>query len=218
MYSSRTQPIARRSGALLGQVLGLLAFSMLFTAAGALIGPRLGGAALPISALGSIVTLLVLIYARRLGAAVRLGLFYLFSTLEGLLLGVVLHEFYAAGLGNVVVLAAGTTAGLVLALGTYGWTTRRDLSGMGGYLFTGLVGVLIASVIGIFVSAPIFHLAIAGVTAILFAGYILYDVQQVQHAKEDADPILLAIDLYLDVLNLFLAILRILAYVMSDDD
>ena len=217
MFPPQTQAMARPRGALLGQVLGLLAFSMLFTAGGAIVAPVFGAAAFPLGMIGSILTLLVLIFARRLAAAVRLGLFYLFSTLEGLTLGVLLNSYLAAGLGNVVVLAGGTTGGLVLALSAYAWTTKRDLSGLGSYLSMALIGVIIASLAGIFISAPVFHLVLASLTAILFSGFVLYDVQQVKHAHAGADPILLAIDIYLDILNLFLALLRILTYFTSDD-
>jgi modulator of FtsH protease len=80
-----------------------------------------------------------------------------------------------------------------------------------------LIGVVIASIAGIFIRAPIFQLGLASITAILFSGYVLYDVQQVKYAGADADPILLAIDIYLDILNLFLALLRIFTYFTSDD-
>ena len=217
MFPPQTQTMARPRGALLGQVLGLLAFSMLFTAGGAIVAPVFGAAAFPLGMIGSILTLLVLIFARRLAAAVRLGLFYLFSTLEGLTLGVLLNSYLAAGLGNVVVLAGGTTGGLVLALSAYAWTTKRDLSGLGSYLSMALIGVIIASLAGIFISVPVFHLVLASLTAILFSGFVLYDVQQVKYANAGADPIMLAIDIYLDILNLFLALLRILTYFTSDD-
>ena len=217
MFPPQTQSVARPRGALLGQVLGLLAFSMLFTAGGAIVAPVFGRAAFPIGMVGSIVTLLVLIFVRRLAPPVRLGLFYLFSALEGLTLGVILNAYLAAGLGNVVALAGGTTGGLVFALSAYAWTTKRDLSGLGSYLFMALIGVVIASLIGFFISAPVFHLVLASVTAILFSGYVLYDVQQLKYANADADPIGLAIGIYLDVLNLFLALLRIFTYFASDD-
>ncbi len=218
MFSSEARSRSRIQGSLVSQVLGLLAFSTLFTAGGAALVPVLGAPAFIAGAAGGLVTLLVLIFVRPLPGSIRLGLFYLFSTFEGLFLGVVIQAYLAAGLGNIVVLAAGTTGALVLTLSAYAWTTRHDLSSLGSYLFVGLVGVLIASVIGVFVRAPLFHIAVASVSAILFCGYILYDVQRLKRADANADPIMLAIDIYLDVLNLFLDLLRILAYLSSDDD
>ena len=218
MLSRPADVAIRPRGTLLGQVLGLLAFSMLFTAGGALVAPFLGRSAFLVGVIGSLVTLLILIFARRLAPPLRLGLFYLFTTFEGLTLGIIISAYVAAGLGSVVVLAAGTTAGLVAALSAFAWTTKRDLSGMGSYLFMGLIGVLIASVIGIFVGASLFHLLIASATAILFSGYVLYDVQRLKYANANDDAIGLAISIYLDLLNLFLAILRILGYFSSSDD
>jgi len=218
MFPTQPRITTRPRGTLLGQVLGLLAFSMLFTAAGAFGAPLLGSSALVIGGIGGLVTLLVLIFARRLASPLRLGLFYLFSTFQGMTLGVVLSAYVAAGLGNIVTLAAGTTGGLVFALSAYAWTTKRDLSGLAGYLFVGLIGILIAAIIGIFISAPLFHLVLASVTAILFSGYLLYDVQQLKYADAGSDPIGIAISLYLDVLNLFWAILRILTFFMGNDD
>lgn len=218
MFSSETHSSSLRNDTIVGQALGLLGFSALFTAGGAALMPLFGAYASIVGVAGGLVTLLGLVYARSLAGSLRLGLFYLFSAFEGLFLGVVIQTYLAAGLGDVVVLAAGTTAGLVLALSAYAWTTQRDLSGLGSYLFVGLVGVLIASAISLLVGAPAAHLAVAGVSAILFCGYILYDVQRLKQADADADPIMLAIDIYLDILNLFLDLLRILSYFSSDDD
>ena len=218
MFSSETRSSSLRKDTIVGQVLGLLGFSALFTAGGAALMPLFGAYAWIVGIAGGLVTLLGLVYARSPAGALRLGLFYLFSTFEGLFLGVVIQAYLAAGLGDVVVLAAGTTAALVLALSAYAWTTRRDLSGLVSYLFVGLVGVIIASVISLLVGAPAAHLAVAVVSAILFCGYILYDVQRLKQADADADAIMLAIDIYLDILNLFLDLLRILGYFSSDDD
>lgn len=218
MFDSRTVSVARPRGALLGQVLGLLAFSMLFTAGGALLAPMIGPSSLIIGIIGGLVTLLVLVFARSLAPTIRLGLFYLFTTFEGMTIGLLLSAYIAAGLGNIVVLAGGTTGGLVFALSAYAWTTKRDLSGWGSFLFMGLIGLVLASLIGFFVAAPLFHLVIAAVTAILFSGYVLYDVQNLKYARHGDDPIGYAIGIYLDILNLFLAILRILTYFMASDD
>ena len=68
-------------------------------------------------------------------------------------------------------LAASTTALTLGALAVYGWTTKRNLAGWGGYLFIGLIGILIAGIVGLFVQAEPFHVVLAGVTAIVFGGY-----------------------------------------------
>src|SRR5687768_8965694 len=130
MIPSQARPLPQLGNALLAQVLGLLAFSTLCTAGGAAITPLLGAQALIIGMGGSLVTLLILIFVRGLPVPVRLGMFYLYSTFEGLALGFVISRYLAAGLGNIVVLAAGTTGVLVLALSAYAWRTTRDLRGL----------------------------------------------------------------------------------------
>jgi FtsH-binding integral membrane protein len=216
-YISPPQAYANSDPTLVGKVLGLLAFSMVFTALGAMFGPALGIGVM-LAVILSFVVLLVLLFARSLPAPARLGLLYLFCTLEGTVLGVIINAYVAAGMGSIVTMAAGTTAGLVFALSAYAWTTKRDLTGMRSYLFAGLVAVVIAGVIGFFVQAALFHLILASVTAILFSGYVLYDVQRLKLAHPGDDAVMLTIAIYLDILNLFLAILRILTYFMGGKD
>lgn len=199
--------IGRRDTTLLGQVFGLLAFSMAFTAGGAMVAPLLGPSALSIGGVGALATFAVLYFGQRLPGVLRLAVLYLFSIFQGITLGQAVRGYIAAGQGEVVALAAGTTGGLVLLLGGIAWFTGRDLRNQGGYLFAGLLGVLIASVVGMFVRAPLFHLVVAGATAIVFSGYLLYHVGQIKRGHGDA--IGLAIAIYLDILNLFWALLRI---------
>jgi modulator of FtsH protease len=210
MFRTRTQAPAVGQSALIGQVFGLLGFSFLFTTAGALLAPRFGSGAASVGGIGGLIVLLVLIFVRNLPPTLRLGLFYLFSVLQGLVLGTVLRGYFAAGQGDIVVLAAGTTAGTLGILGAFGWTTKRDLSGFGGYLFIGLISILVAGIVGIFVRAPLFHVVLAGATAIVFSGYTAVHFQQLR--RNQGEPIGLAIAIYLDILNLFWAILRLLNY------
>ena len=198
-----------RRGTLVGQVMGLLAFSLLFTAGGALLGRQLGPGVILISIVGSIGTLIALYFTKN-KPGLNLGLFYAFSVFEGMALGLIVESYLASGQGAVVVNAAATTGGLVLLLGTYAWTTRRDLSGLSGYLLAGLLAVIVASVVGIFLQATLFHLILSAATALLFSGFVLYDIQRLRYAEgAQSDAVLLAVSIYLDIFNLFLAILRL---------
>ncbi len=207
--SVQVQPVPRARTTLVGQVLGLLAFSMVFTAGGALVAPMLGSSSLTIGGLGALATFAVLFFWQRLQPVVRLAVFYLYSVFQGITLGTVIRSYIAAGQADVVVVAAGTTAGLTLALGVYAWTTRREFAGWAPYLFMGLIGVLIAAIVGLFVQAPLFQLVVSAATAIVFSGYLLYHVQQIKSGR--GDPIGLAISLYIDILNVFWSLLRILS-------
>jgi modulator of FtsH protease len=199
--------------AVLGKVLGLLGFAFLFTAAGALIGRNLGPGGFLLAIVGSFGTLIALQFLRE-RSPLNLGLLYAFATFEGMLLGLILDAYVARGLGGVVLNAAGTTAAVTLAAGAYGYTTKRDLSGMGGYLFVGLIGVIIASVVGIFIQLPLLYVGISAVAAVLFTGFLVFDLNRVAKSRgvTEGQTILLAVSVYLDILNLFLALLRLFGF------
>ena len=100
---------------------------------------------------------------------------------------------------------------MTLAAGAYGYTTKRDLSGMGGILFVGLIGVIVASVVGIFVQLPLLYIGISAVAAVLFTGFLVFDLNRVASSRgaTEGQAILLAVSVYLDIVNLFLALLRL---------
>src|SRR6202158_418247 len=199
--------------AVLGKVMGLLGFAFLFTAGGAVIGRSLGPGAFLISIVGSIGTLIALQFLRE-RSPLNLGLLYAFATFEGMALGLILETYVAQGLGGVVLNAAATTAAVTLAAGAYGYTTKRDLSGLGGILFVGLIGVLIASVVGIFVHLPLLYIGISAVAAVLFTGFLVFDLNRVadRRGATEGQAIMLAVSVYLDILNLFLALLRMFGF------
>ncbi len=224
MYYDHAMERAQR-GTLVGQVMGLLAFSMLFTAGGALIGPRLGVGGLILGMIGSLACVLVLAFARtKMSSGVALGIFYLFSVFEGMFLGMLIESYIVRGMGSVVINAATTTAGLTLALSAYAWTTKRDLSGMGTYLMAGLIAVLLAGLVGMLlsmfgVSMGIFGFLLSVVTAILFSGFVMYDMQRLKNADAQRDDsIMLAIGIYLSIFNLFVSILQIFGFLSSNDE
>ena len=214
-------------GTIVGQVMGLLAFSLLFTAGGYLVGRALGPLGMILGIFGSLACVLVLSFARnKMSSGVALGVFYLFSVFEGMALGLIIDSYLQRGMGMVVVNAATTTAGLVLVLSAYAWTTKRDLSGMGAYLMAGLLAVLLAGlvmmVLSFFLPAgsmSLFGFLLSVVTAVLFSGFVMYDMQRLKNAQAGLDdPIMLAVGIYLSIFNLFLAILRIFGFLSSSDD
>src|SRR5712691_7741837 len=192
--------------AVLGKVMGLLGFAFLFTAGGALIGRSLGPGAFLLSIIGSFGTLIALQFLRE-RSPLNLALLYAFATFEGMLLGLILDAYVAQGLGGVVLNAAGTTAAVTLAAGVYGYTTKRDLSGMRGILFVGLIGVIVASLVGIFVHLPLLYVGISAVAALLFTGFLVFDLNRVANSRgaTEGQVILLTVSVYLDILNLCLA-------------
>ncbi|HZR98156.1 MAG TPA: Bax inhibitor-1/YccA family protein [Chloroflexota bacterium] len=219
MYREYAGVNERAQATLAGQVFGLLGFSLLFTMGGALLAPRLGPGAFIMSLVGSFGALIALMFLKD-KSPINLGLFYLFSVAEGLLLGLVVESYFAAGRGMIVANAAATTAALVLALSAYAWTTKRDLSGIGSFLMIALLGVIIASLINLFLlHAPMLSLLISAATAVIFSGFVLYDMQRLRGAKGGTgDAIMFAVAIYLDIFNLFLSLLQILGFLGGRED
>lgn len=211
--------ITTQREAVMGRVLGLLGVAALCTGAGALIGPRLGPGAFILSIVGSIGTLLVLMFVAREKTPINLWLMYAFATFEGMALGLILDMYLARGLSGVVLNAGATTGAVTLAAGAYGATTKRDLSGLGPILMIGLIAVIVASLAGLFLQLPMLHLVVAAASALLFTGFLVFDLNRVANAAAvtEGQVILLAVSVYLDIFNLFLALLQLFGFFSSED-
>jgi modulator of FtsH protease len=93
----------------------------------------------------------------------------------------------------------------------YVFVTRKDFSFMGAALSMGLWVIIGASILGIFIHSAALQLAVASVGVLLFSGYILYDTSRLLHGRADDDAVGAALGLFLNVINLFLMLLRILS-------
>lgn len=217
-YRYESTAVAQR-GAILGRVLSLLGVAFLCTAGGAFISRVLGPGAMILAIVGSLATLIALMFARE-KAPWNLWLMYGFATFEGMAIGLIVDRYIAAGLGGAVLNAAATTGVVTLVAGGYGYTTKRDLTKLGSILFIGLIAVVVASLVGIFIQLPMFHLVLSVITAVLFTGFLVFDLNRVANAKDltEGAIILLAVSVYLDIINLFLALLRIFGIFGSSDD
>ena len=108
------------------------------------------------------------------------------------------------------------TAGMFGALAVYGSVTKRDLTGMGRFMFMGLVGLVIASVVGIFWQNDAMQFVMGVVGVLVFSGLIAYDTQrlramalEVSGEQVGSYAIVGALSLYLDFINLFISLLRL---------
>ena len=103
-------------------------------------------------------------------------------------------------------------------MGVYGLTTKRDLSGWGSFLMMGLWGIIIATIVNIFVGSESLYYLLSYVTVFVFVGLTAYDTQAIRaiyFASDSNDAserkvLVGALELYLDFINLFLALLRIM--------
>jgi hypothetical protein len=147
----------------------------------------------------------------RLSAAAAGGLFLLYAALNGATLSVVLLAYT----GSSVALAFVTTAATFGAMSVFATVTRRDLSSWGSFLFMGLIGVVIASVVNVFLHSSAMSFVISCAAVVVFTGLAAYDTQKLRALARAgggaaALPVNGALALYLDFVNLFLALLRLL--------
>jgi FtsH-binding integral membrane protein len=140
----------------------------------------------------------------------NVGFLFLFTFLEGIFLAypLALAERMQPGIVGNAALLSGTAFG---ALTVYAFASRRDFSAWGGFFIVGLLVVLLAGLLNAFVmhSAGI-GLWLAGATVLVFSGLLVFDTWRIRNVYGPDDYIPAAISIYLDFINLFLAILRIL--------
>jgi FtsH-binding integral membrane protein len=147
----------------------------------------------------------------RLSAAAAGGLFLLYSALNGATLSLVLLVYT----GTSVALAFGVTAGTFGAMSVYGTVTKKDLTSWGSFLMMGLFGVVIAALVNIFLQSSMMSFVISCASVVVFTGLTAYDTQKLRAfarqggAAIAAAPVAGALTLYLDFINLFLALLRL---------
>jgi FtsH-binding integral membrane protein len=139
--------------------------------------------------------------------------FWLFAAVMGLSLASIFLVFTGASIARVFFITAGTFG----AMSLYGYTTKRDLTAWGSFLFMGLIGVIIASLVNIFVASSALQFAISVIGVIVFVGLTAYDTQQIKAMYYELDAsdvmakktIMGALRLYLDFINLFIMLLQL---------
>jgi len=141
-------------------------------------------------------------------------LFFVYAALVGVSLSTLFHIYTSASITRVFFISAATFG----ALSVFGYTTRRDLSGLGTFLFMGLIGVIIASLVNIFLRSTGLDWLISVVGVGVFAGLTAYDTQRIKAMYNAGDDetsagrksVISALSLYLNFINLFMMMLRLL--------
>ena len=142
-------------------------------------------------------------------------MFVLYSVINGALLSYVFLTYTASSVATVFFITAGTFA----AMAVIGYTTKTDLTSMGKILFMALIGLVIATIVNLFIQSSVFTLILSYVGVLIFVGLTAYDSQKIKEmllqapdASEASQKIALlgALTLYLDFINLFIHLLRIL--------
>jgi modulator of FtsH protease len=193
---------------LLGQVLGITAMGLIITAGAAYFFQGVGyGAGLLAMLIGF--GLLIGINVARNNPALSLGMFYGFALLEGIGLAPTIH-YYLATVGSDVIVQAAATTGLgMLALACIVYATGLDLRRFQGILFLALIGLVLVGVISIF-THWIHPAAYSWLTLAIFTGLVLVDFARIRAGGDGLSPVQLAVQIYLDAINIFLAILQLL--------
>ncbi len=134
------------------------------------------------------------------------------------LLGISLSSIFLAYTGASIARAFFVTAAVFGAMSLYGYTTKRDLSGMGSFMMMGLIGVIIASLVNMFLQSSGLQFALSILSVIIFVGLTAWDTQKLREIyyatkgteMEGKSAIMGALNLYMDFINLFLSILRLM--------
>jgi uncharacterized protein len=150
----------------------------------------------------------------RMQASTAQALFWLFAAVMGLSMASIFLHFTGASIARVFFITAGTFA----AMSLWGYTTKRDLTGMGSFLMMGLIGIVIAGLVNIFVGSTALQFAISVIGVLVFTGLTAFDTQRIKEMYvenlDDASAgkvaIMGALTLYLDFLNLFTMLLQLL--------
>jgi hypothetical protein len=170
---------------------------------------------------GLIIGQLVLVFMmsariHRMQAGTATLLFVLYSVLNGATLSSIFLAYAQSSITSTFFVCSAT----FVACSIYGWTTRRDLTSMGGFLTMGLIGIVIASLVNLFIQSSAVSVIVSYVGVLVFVGLTAYDTQDIKNMAlsqpGDIDAgtvrkgaILGALKLYLDFINLFLMLLRI---------
>lgn len=165
-------------------------------------------------ALAPLAFVLVLSFGiQKMQASTAQMVFWGFATAMGLSLASIFLVYTGTSIARVFFI----TAAMFGAMSLWGYTTKRDLTGMGSFLFMGLIGIIIASVVNMFLASSALAFGISIIGVLVFVGLTAYDTQKIKEMYFEGDgaavmskkAIMGALSLYLDFINLFLMLLRL---------
>ena len=139
--------------------------------------------------------------------------FWAFAAVMGLSMASIFLVFTGASIARVFFI----TAAMFGAMSLYGYTTKRDLSGWGSFLFMGLIGIIIAALVNIFLASAALQFAVSVIGVLVFTGLTAYDTQRIKEMYYELDAadvatrtaIMGALSLYLNFINMFMMLLHL---------
>ncbi|WP_335517141.1 Bax inhibitor-1/YccA family protein [Neobacillus drentensis] len=191
-----------------------LAIAFLGTMAGVYVPPSLF---LPLAILEFVMILAAVIFRRK--KAISYSFLYIFTFISGITLYPIVSYYAATAGANVVIMAFATTTVVFTGISIYAAKSKRNFSFLGGFLLAALLALVAISLFNIFFPlSSTGMLAYSFIGVIVFSGYVLFDISRMKHYGVRAEEVpLMALSLYLDFVNLFVSILRILGILSSKD-
>jgi hypothetical protein len=175
------------------------------------ISPTLLGWVAMIAPIGIVFLLSFRVHA--MSAAAAQAAFWAYAAINGIAFSTIFLQFTGVSIARVFFITAATFG----AMSLYGYTTKRDLTGMGMFMFAGLIGILVAGLVNLFVQSSALHFAISVIGVIVFVGLTAYDTQRIKEVYFEADgeeiaakkSIMGALTLYLDFINIFIMLMQL---------
>jgi len=191
-----------------------LGFAFIGTLAGVYVPPALF---LPLSILEFVMILAAVFFRRR--KAISYGFLYTFTFISGVTLYPIVAHYLATAGANVVMMAFASTTVVFSGVAIYAAKSKRNFSFLGGFLLAALLALFAISIFNIFFPlSSMGMMAYSFIGVMVFSGYVLFDINRMKHyGVREEDVPLMALSLYLDFVNLFLSILRILGIWNSKD-
>lgn len=174
----------------------------------------------PILVIGLVIAQLGLVFwlasrVMQMSVMTAMSVFMGYAALTGITFSAIFMTYTTASIASAFVVTAGTFA----AMSFYGYTTKKDLTSWGGFLFMGLIGIIIASVVNMWLASSMMDSLITYAGVLIFVGLTAYDTQKIKEMnilgnegtdEDTKEAIRGALSLYLDFINLFLMMLRIM--------
>ncbi len=154
-------------------------------------------------------------WVKKMSAVVAMVVFFLYAALNGVTFSLFFLVYTPGSILNVFFI----TAGLFAFMSVYGFITKKDLTSMGNMLIMALLGIIVAGVINLFLKNAMMDFIITVVGVLVFIGLIAYDTQKIKNMniignegtdEDTKEAIVGALTLYLDFINLFIKLLRLL--------
>ena len=210
-YETALPPVGTRdeSRALFGQTMGLVAVTAGLFALGAYLGRDLSYGWGWAAYIASFALLIGINFAVSRSEQLAVGLLFGFGLLIGVGTAPVI-AYYASTNPQSIWQAGGATALFIGGLGSIGYATRRDLSGLARICFWALLVLIVFGIVAIFVNIPNAALIYSIAGLVIFAGITLYDFQRLRQTRDIRAAPVLAASIFLDILNVFLLLLNLL--------